>query len=125
MPDNLTKWVINRPKSTTNILHRQGDYNDISHTREFTYYNGGYQIQSVLDLPNNGSDPLDRLARMTTYQYDPTGNIVSTIISTPNDTLESRTELFEYSKDYGRRLLTKHTDIAGKETQYTYHSIYN
>ena len=125
MPDNLTKWIINRPATTTNIFHRQGDYEDICHTKEFTYDNGSYQIHSVLDLPNDGSDPFDRLATLTTYQYDPTGNIVSTVISTPNDNLESRTELFEYSKDYERRLLTKHTDIAGRETQYSYHAVYN
>ena len=125
-PDNLSSWLINRPESTTSIIHREGNYNDVCHHKVFTYSNDKpYQIKSVVDLPNNGTNSTDRLAIMTEYQYDPTGNITSQTISTPNDSQTPRTELSEYSKTYGRRLLTKRTNAIGQITSFKYDPVYS
>lgn len=124
--DNLSTWLINRPATTTSIAHRKGDYTDICHHKTFTYYGDQpHRIKHLLDLPNDGSHPEDPLALKTEYQYDPTGNIISQKVSTPNDNQASRQELFEYSKTYGKRLLTKHTDALNQEIRYTYHPVYN
>lgn len=126
LDDNLEDWLINRPESTTTIAHREGDYADICHHRIFSYCDDKpYRVKSILDIPNDGSHPEDPLVRKTEYQYDPTGNIISQTISTPNDILMPRQECFEYGKAYGRRLLTKYTDALKQEYHYTYHPVYN
>ena len=126
LANDLNTWLINRPATTTSIAHREGDYDDICHQKVFTYYNDKpHRVKSVLDIPNDGSHPEDPLVRKTEYQYDPVGNINSQTVSTPNDSQLPRTDLFEYSKDYGRRLLTKRTDAVGQECSYTYHPVYN
>lgn len=126
LSNDLGNWLINRPATTTSIARREGDYDDIVHHKVFTYYSDKpHRVKSMLDIPNDGSHPEDPLVRKTEYQYDPVGNIKSQIVSTPNDSQTPRRDLFEYSKDYGRRLLTKHTDALNQETSYTYHPTYN
>jgi len=126
LEDNLNDWFINRPATTTSIAHREGDYADICHHKVFTYYEDKpHHIKSILDIPNDGSHPEDPMVLQTDYQYDPTGNITSQTTSAPNDHLIPRRESFEYSKAYGRRLLTKHTDALKQEYRYTYHPVYN
>ena len=126
LPDILSSWVINRPATTTSIAHHKGDDDDICHHRVFTYRNNNSnQIASILDLPNDGSNPTDRLATMTSFQYDPCGNIIHKTISTPNDSQSPRTESFEYSKTYGRRLLTNHADALGQTVTYRYDPVYS
>lgn len=124
--DNLNDWIINKPSKITRVIHRSGDYDDICSQKIFNYNsNKPYQISSIIELPNNGSLPSDPLAKKTSYLYDPTGNIISKTVNTPNANLTPRTELFEYDKTYGRRLLTKHTDASLQTINYTYHPVYN
>ena len=124
--DDLNSWLINRPASTTSIVHREGNYNDICKSKIYTYYdNKPHLVKSTTDIPNDGTHPEDPLVLKTEYQYDPVGNIKSKLVSTPNDNQTPRRELFEYSKTYGRRLLTKHTDALNKEDCYTYHPVYS
>lgn len=123
--DNYTSWLINRPETVTHTFHRQGDYEDVSQCQVFSYYpNKPHLVKSILDLPNDGSHPEDRLARNTELQYDVTGNVTQKTVSTPNDTLMPRQESFEYSMTYGRRFLTKHTDAMGQPCVYEYHPVY-
>lgn len=125
-PDILSAWLINRPSKINQIIHRNGDYDDICSQRNISYDNNKpYQIASVLELPNDGSQPNDPLAKRTDYLYDPVGNIIFQTINTPNANLEPRRELFEYSKTYGRRLLTKHTNALNEEALFTYDPTYN
>lgn len=125
-PDDLNLWFINRPATATETIHRDGNYNDICHRKVFSYFNDGpHHLKSILFLPNNGSHPEDRLATTITYQYDPTGNITSKTIATPNDTQTPRRELFEYSSTYGKLLLTKHTDALGQATRYGYDPVFH
>lgn len=124
--NDLNNWLINRPSATTSVAHREGNYADICHHKTFTYYdNQPHRVKSILDIPNDGSHPEDPLVRKTDYQYDPVGNIIVQLASTPNDDQLPRIDLFEYSKDYGRRLLTKRTDALNQEYRYTYHPVYN
>lgn len=123
--DNLNTWLINRPLKITHITHRNGDYDDICNQRNISYDNNKpYQIASLLELPNDGSQPNDPLSKRTDYLYDPVGNIISQTISTPNASLEPRRELFEYSMNYGRRLLTMYTNALNEESHYTYDPVY-
>lgn len=124
--NNLNTWIINRPQQTTHIIHRNGDYDDICSQKSFTYdTNKPFQITSVIDLPNDGSNTSDSLTTKTDLLYDPVGNIITKTISTPNANHEPRSELFEYSKAYGRRLLTKHTNCSHQTTLYSYDPVYN
>ncbi len=124
--DNYSSWLINRPKTVTHTYHREGNYEDVSQQQVFTYYsNKPHLAKSILELPNDGSLPEDRLAKLTELKYDPTGNITLKTIGTPNDTMSPRRESFEYSKTYGRRLLTKHTDALGQACVYEYDPLYN
>ena len=125
-PDNYSTWLINRPETITHTYHREGDYEDISQQQVFTYdSNKPHLVKSILELPNDGCNPKDRLAKKTELKYDPTGNVTMKTVRTPNDTVTPRQESFEYSKDYGRRLLTKHTDALGLECAYEYDPVYN
>lgn len=124
--DDLNNWIINKPQTTTHIIHRNGDYSDICSQQILSYNsNKPYQISSIIELPNNGSVPSNPLAKATSYLYDAVGNIISKTISTPNSNLEPRMEMFEYSKTYGCRLLTKHTDASLQTCTYTYDPVYN
>lgn len=126
VPANLSTWLINKPATITETLHRNGDDEDICHQKIYSYLsNTPHQISSILNIPNNGSHPEDRLASIITYQYDPVGNVSSQTISTPNDNLSSRIESFEYSPTYGRLLLTKHTDALNQSTSYQYDPVYH
>lgn len=125
-PNDLSHWLINRPSTVTETLHRNGNYTDISRQQVFSYFsNKPYRIQSILNLPNDGSRPEDRLATLTSFQYDATGNITSKTISTPNDNLSPRRVSYEYGLTYGRRLLTKQNDAMNQATLYQYHPVYN
>lgn len=122
----LSSWLINRPLKTTRIIHRNGNYDDICSQKSYTYKsNKPYQITSIIELPNDGSSPDDPLTTKTDLQYDPVGNITSKTVSTPNADFEPRRELFEYSKAYGRRLLTKYTDALHQSSTYSYDPVYN
>jgi len=124
--DNLTTWLINRPATTTNIFHRAGDYEDICQHKVFTYFmNKPHLLNTIRNIPNDGSHPEDRLTTLTIIQYDPTGNIKTKTRSTPNDNISPRTESYEYSKAYGGRLLTKYTDALNQTTNYSYDPIYS
>ena len=124
--DDYTAWIINRPNTVTHTFHREGDYEDVCQSQILHYYNNKpYLVKSILELPNDGSHFEDRLAKKTEFQYDPTGNITKKTVSTPNDNEIPRQETFEYSKDYGRRLLTKHTDAMGQPCVYEYDPLYN
>ena len=126
LDNDLTNWLINRPVSTSSIARRRGNYADVCHYKVFTYDSSKpHRVKSILDIPNDGSHPEDPLVLKTEYQYDVTGNVISQTLSTPNDAQMPRCNQFEYSKTYGRRLLTKHTDAIGQVSQYTYHPIYN
>ena len=126
IPNDLGAWLINRPATVTHIFHRSGEYEDVCHQQVLNYYNDRpHLVRSILDLPNDGSHPEDRLAKKTELQYDPIGNITSKTISTPNDDTTPRQENFEYGKAYGCRLLTKHTDALGNSCIYEYDTIYN
>lgn len=125
-PNNYNSWLINMPDTVTSIIQREGNYNDICHRQVFSYVSGKpHLVKTILDLPNDGSHPEDRLAKKTEFQYDPVGNIISKTISTPNDNVASRRETFEYSTTYGRRLLTKHTDALGQASVFSYDPVYN
>ncbi len=125
-PNNYNTWLINRPSTITQTVHREGNYEDICHQQIFSYFaNNPHRVKSILELPNNGNHPEDRMAKKTEIQYDATGNITSKTISTPNDTVTPRQERFEYSKAYGGYFLTKHTDALGHETHYEYDSVYH
>lgn len=124
--NNLNTWLINKPLNVTHIIHRNGDYDDICSQKKYTYSNNKpYQIASIIDLPNDGSSPNDPLSTKTDFQYDPVGNIISKTVSTPNANLEPRIELFEYNRTYGRRLLTKYTDVLNQASTYSYDPVYN
>lgn len=125
IPNDLTNWIINLPYCTTTTYHREGGYDDVCSKTVLTYNsNKPFQVVSVLKLPNDGSNPSDPLATVTTYEYDAAGNIKKQTVSTPNDNIEPRWESFEYGRDYGRRKLTKQTNALGQVTTYTYDSIY-
>ena len=125
-PDNYSTWLINRPKAVTHTFHREGNYKDVSQQQAFTYYSSKPHLpRFILELPNDGSHPEDRLAKKTELKYDPTGNVTMKIISTPNDTVTPRKESFEYSKTYGCRLITQHTDAMGQSCVYKYDPVYN
>lgn len=124
--DDLSSWIINRPKWTCRTVHREGNYTDVCHKKTFTYDSDKkHQVKCIIDIPNNGSQPNDPMVKRTDYQYDPVGNIIMQTISAPNGNQAPRSEAFEYGKAYGRRLLTKHTDALGQVYQYTYHPVYN
>lgn len=125
-PNDLSHWIINRPSTITETLHRNGNYTDICRHQVFSYFsNKPYRIKSILSIPNDGSHPEDRLATLTSFQYDATGNITSKTISTPNDNLSPRRVSYEYSLTYGKRLMTKQTDALNQATLYQYHPIYS
>lgn len=125
-PNDLTHWLINKPSTVTETLHRNGNYADISRQQVFSYFsNKPHRIQSILSIPNDGIHPEDRLTTMTSFQYDGTGNIISKTISTPNDTLAPRNVSYEYSLTYGKRLLTRQTDALNQVTRYQYHPVYS
>ena len=124
--DDLTNWIINRPATTNSIAHRTGNYSDVCHQKVFSYYNNKpYRIKSVLDIPNDGSHPEDPMVLKTEYQYDATGNVISQTLTTPNDNQTPRREQFEYSLNYGKRLLTKRIDALNQQYTYAYHPVYN
>jgi RHS repeat-associated protein len=124
--NNLNTWLINRPLKTTHIIRRNGSYDDICAQKRYTYNsNKPHRISSIIDLPNDGSQPGDPLTTKTDLLYDPAGNIISKTVSTPNADLEPRRELYEYSTIYGRRLLTKYTDALHQTTTYSYDPVYN
>lgn len=124
--DITNSWIINRPSCITTIFHHEGDPHDVCRQKTFTYNSlKPFQIKTVTETPNDGSNPHDRLTLKTTYLYDAVGNIKSQTKSTPYDDTESRRELFEYSGSYGCRLLTKHTNALGQETLYSYDPVYN
>ena len=126
IPHNLAFWIINKPGTVTETMHRDGDYDDICHHKVFTYFNyDAHHIRTILDIPNDGSHPEDRLTTLTSFQYDLCGNVISKTISTPNDNLNPRSESFEYGLNYGKRLLTKHTDALNLATVYSYDPVYN
>lgn len=126
LPDNLELWLINRPSSVTHTFHREGDYTDVCQQKRFSYHNNKpHLVKSILEIPNDGSHPEDRLVKKTELLYDPTGNITSKTISTPNDNASTRQEHFEYDKKYGRLLLTRHTDAMGHSTAYEYDDTYH
>lgn len=126
LPNDYTNWLINRPGTVTTVVHREGDYDDICHQQVMHYYNDKpHLVKELLEIPNDGGHPDDPLVRKTTFQYDPTGNVISKNVSAPNGNTASRNELFEYSLAYGRRLLTKHTDAIGQQTTYEYDPVYN
>ena len=126
IPNDFSQWIINKPETVTETYHRNGNYEDICRYQVFSYFNDKpYRIKSILNLPNDGSHPEDRLATLTTFQYDPVGNTSSKTVSTPNDNIPPRNELFEYSPTYGRRLLTKHTDALNQTETYQYNPVYN
>lgn len=126
MADNYTTWLINRPATVTHTFLREGNYEDISHRQVFSYYNNKpHLIKTILDQPNDGSHPEDRLVKRTELKYDPTGNVTMKTVSTPNDTVSTRKESFEYSPEYGCRLLTKHIDALGLACVYEYDPVYN
>ena len=124
-PNDYDSWLINRPDTITSIIRHEG-CDDIVHQQIFSYdSNKPYLVKSILDLPNDGSHPEDRLVKKTEFRYDPVGNISSKTISAPNDNTTPRQESFEYGKAYGRRLLTKHIDALGQQSVYKYDSVYN
>ena len=126
MGDNYTTWLVNRPETVTHTFHREGNYEDISQRQVFSYHpSRPHLVRFILDLPNDGSHPEDRLAKRTEMSYDLTGNMILKTVSTPNDTVSPRQESFEYGKDYGRRLLTRHTDALGQACRYEYDPVYN
>ena len=125
-PNNYSIWLINRPETVTHIFHREGNYEDICQQQAFTYYNDKPHLpRFILDLPNDGSHPEDRLTKKTELKYDLTGNVTLKTVSTPYDTVTPRRESFEYGKTFGRRLLTKHTDAMGQPCVYEYDPVYN
>lgn len=126
LDDNLAQWLINRPATTNSIARRTGNYPDICHQKTFSYYSDKpHRVKSILDIPNDGSHPEDPLVLKTEFEYDATGNVTSQTLGTPNVPLTPRVEQFEYSKTYGRRLLTRRTDALGQESHYTYDPIYS
>ena len=125
MDDLPGEWLGNRPQCVTTIHHHEGD-EDLAQLVEYDYHpNRPYQLQSILEIPFDKGQPDMRLARMTAYGYDATGNILTQTRSAPFTDLEPRSEHFEYGAEYGRLLLTKHTDAAGHETRYRYHPVYH
>ena len=126
MADNYSTWLINRPATITHTFHYEGNDEDVSNQQVFSYYsNKPYRLKTILDLPNDGSHPEDRLVKKIELKYNPTGNVTMKTISTPNDTVASRRESFEYGQEYGCRLLTKHTNALGLSCVYEYDPIYN
>ena len=120
------RWIINRPKKIIETQHQTGGDPDISRQRFITYQSSKpYQVKSVTEYPNAESYSEDPRTKRTEYQYDPTGNIVSKTVKALYDTIPERTEFFEYSEEYGRRLLTKHTNAAGHVTTFKYHPVYS
>lgn len=120
------EWLINRPQTITHIMHRNGNYEDICTKKVFTYNSTKlHLLKQVTEIPNDGSNPNDRLKTRTAFQYDVTGNIISKTVTAPNDSLPSRTESYTYGTIYGHRLVTEHTDAAGHKTKYLYHPVYN
>ena len=118
-------WLVNRPKTITETLQRQGDYDDIIHHRIINYNpQKPFQVKTVTEMPNDGSDDNDRLTKKTEYLYDLTGNITRQTVSAPHDELPPRMESFDYGRTYGRRLLTTHTNAAGQETIFEYDPVY-
>lgn len=125
-PDDLTRWLLNKPIATTTVFHREGDYEDVVNKKLYTYYSEKpFQIQTLSEIPNDGSQIDDPFITSTNYEYDPTGNIKKQTITTPNDNLPARVESYEYSKDYGRLRLTKQTNALGQTTTYTYDPLYS
>ena len=124
-PNDLTRWLINKPLATSTRFHREGDYEDVVNLKVYTYnLEQPFQIQAITDYPNDGSLLYDPLITRTEYEYDLVGNIISQTIITPNDNLEERRETYSYNKEYGRLKLTKQTNAMGHTTTYTYDPVY-
>lgn len=123
--DMIDKWLINRPKNVTEIIHHDGD-EDICHKKSIFYDSScNHLISSLIEYPNGETTGNHPLNKKTTYQYDLTGNIISKTIVANNDSNTARTELFEYGRSNGRRVMTKHTNAKGQVTQFKYHPIYD
>lgn len=124
MEDLTDPWLINRPLTTTTIIHHDGDQ-DLINQNTFNYTSGKpFQLTSALELPYNGTQVDLRLASLTSYEYDAFGNRISETVSTPYDRQPQRRNCYEYGADYGHLLLTKHTNAAGQETRYRYDPVY-
>lgn len=124
MDDLPNEWLMNRPRTKTTVIHHDGDMDLIKQDLYAYSDDNPFQLHSVTELPYEGNQPDYKLARMTTYEYDPFGNCISQTVSTPYDALPSRRERFEFGEEYGHLLLTKYVNPAGEETHYRYHPKY-
>lgn len=126
LPNDTSQWILNRTATATNHLHKEGCTDDICRQKLFEYdADKPYQVNSITDIPNDGTHPEDRLVLKTEFSYDPVGNVKTKTVSAPNDNLASRTESFDYDLAYGKRLLTRQVNAMNQETSYSYDTLYN
>lgn len=119
-PDLPNQWVFNRPKDILVTIHHEGDENILRQTC-YSYDSGHpFQLREQTEIPYQGSQPDNRLTKTTQYDYDPFGNVVAQTVSTPYDSQEARRETFDFSKEYGYQLVTRHTNASGQTTLYQY-----
>ncbi|MBS4012371.1 MAG: VCBS repeat-containing protein [Bacteroidetes bacterium] len=125
-PD-LENWVIGLPLSKVSTQKFIGDSESTLTSKtqiEYSTQSGKTHLPvRIHSIPQaNNNDPLRTL---TTIEYDNFGNMVSQLISAPNDPeTESRIIEFEYSEQTLYRFPNKITDGLGHETIFTYNSFY-
>ena len=124
--DILSSWTLNRPKTVTSTASRNGGYEDVSRRVSYTYNpSKPTMVSSVLNLPNNGSEPSDRLAVKIEYEYDSFGRVVTETVKAPNDnSLSDRITSYQYGADYGYRFLTNKTAPMAYTSLYAYDEYY-
>lgn len=124
--DMLQTWILNRPQRTTTVISRNGGYENVSRLVSYTYkQDNPTLVESVTNLPNNGSDLNDPLAVRKNFDYDSFGHVTNETVTAPNDNaLPGKTTTYQYGSDYGYRFLTSKSLPMGYASTYTYDEYY-
>ena len=124
--DMLQTWILNRPQRTTTVISRNGGYENVSRLVSYTYKQDNPTLmESVTNLPNNGSDLNDPLAVRKNFDYDSFGHVTNETVTAPNDNaLPGKTTTYQYGSDYGYRFLTSKSLPMGYASTYTYDEYY-
>ena len=111
--DDITKWIINRPKKIINLLC--DNVKDIVGNVQLLEYDSNNPMRIVKEttIPNVQADMNDPLTLVMAYKYDKVGNIVEQTMSSPS-LKKDKIVKSEYGEVYQYRYKTKTIDEAGR-----------